>query len=1332
MPQTWSLRNLCNNTEIKIEKSVLTVGRHKSHDIECRNSAISRNHAEILTVGDDLFIKAHASLNGTYLNGRRLDNLETAKLTDKDLLNFGFFIHPLCDQTINHYCYTVISHPITMEINTSQQLLNILEGIDEGESSVNQNNEAKSSPLYSNKDEVIYIDDDDDFELYSQRAFNDRIKSEPVECIEISDCESEGDVYNLDGLKAMMDNIVSVKLEIDEDVNENVAEPCDQNQIGDSNEKPNEIENLNEKNKDIQLNGKFVDRSFITPMKHPKIIITSPHIEVNEKKRRKSVEVNHKGKKQKDEEDKNRKTRRKSMDVDKVIEVNEKGRRKSVELNHKGKKQNDEEDKKRKMRRKSMDVDKVIEVNEKLRRKSVDVNHKAKKQKVENKNSKTRRESMDVDKVNDVIRSLINDVNEKNKRRKSVDDNLNNKHKNGKIKCVDINKLSNGLQEVAKDPNQSSHKNGEFKEPSEIVRIPKKISFRNLENPTPSTSNLNSFKPTRNSTITSWGDVPKDSYLALLKDGARNFIYPKNNNNIKTPQNNLCNKSTKIYNDSMKENSIQLTNFNERPKDPRLNQRNNSTINDLPTISKGNHPVISESTNYQRRNLHSIINKPSFHMVLALLCWNVDWLEECKIVQKPPPIIKNNIVKMCTLFNTYKDYCNVVKPFIMLELWDHLCSGYTMNATKFRSKRFVTNINDVTKHDRYQTLRCIGYLNGREQKDFPKEGDIIMTHLGVKPHNTTKQTALKCLFAYVVSCKKRHLKSTVCTNEISSQFDINLIIKPFPEEILLAKSADAMIITNVTSILRECNALMLLENSQVFKLLLSPIMESFVVKRNEEIVLKAKGLSEKQMLAVQEACTLCIGNSPGLYMIQGPPGTGKTTVIQHIIETLVRLKPDIKILVVAPSNVTVDGILRKLTKDKKREDLVRLGIYESIGSDLHYYFIENIIRRKMTEQILTERPEVRLDFNKLKQRALDLHAKIDEMTNHKKNAYHLIKELKSIDHQINNFAQDYFQDAHYWNTFHKIRKEILMRRNIICTTLNSCFRLGEYGLNIDCCIIDEASQSKETETLIPLSLGIEKIVLIGDPKQLPAVTLSKYAKDLGYGQSLMSRLKKAFISETKQPITMLDLQFRMHPEICLYPSETFYEGMLKTASICNKRGGLDGLAPYYVLNINKNHQANERLENGYYNETEINCVVKLLKAINDTIGHKTDKFYTVGVITPYNNQRKDLLVEIKKLRMPSIQITVNTVDSFQGSEKDIIILSCVRLRANSFLNDEQRLNVSITRARRVLYVVGTNPLFDTCSTLKNLKENAKTRNLYLNLSDVSETILKSIIVRRPQ
>jgi senataxin len=265
--------------------------------------------------------------------------------------------------------------------------------------------------------------------------------------------------------------------------------------------------------------------------------------------------------------------------------------------------------------------------------------------------------------------------------------------------------------------------------------------------------------------------------------------------------------------------------------------------------------------------------------------------------------------------------------------------------------------------------------------------------------------------------------------------------------------------------------------------------------------------------------------------------------------------------------------------------------------------------------------------------------------------------------------------------------------SIVCGTLNSTgLPQVRESSPFHTCVVDEAAQAVELSTLIPLRLGVERLVLIGDPQQLPATVLAKRELLGGnYERSLFERLEKCGV-----PVHTLDVQYRMHPEISVFPRNIFYQGKLADAAAVAKRP-----APFFTLPPWNLHPfmfmdvvgARESTGGGSKtNVREANVCLSLYSALSKiaSVSGAGSLGGKVGIISPYAEQVKLLREMFAAACVTDIEIA--TVDSFQGKEKDLIILSTVRASPESssvgFLADVRRMNVAITRAKFGLFVVG--------------------------------------------
>ncbi|KNC46449.1 uncharacterized protein AMSG_02906 [Thecamonas trahens ATCC 50062] len=267
-----------------------------------------------------------------------------------------------------------------------------------------------------------------------------------------------------------------------------------------------------------------------------------------------------------------------------------------------------------------------------------------------------------------------------------------------------------------------------------------------------------------------------------------------------------------------------------------------------------------------------------------------------------------------------------------------------------------------------------------------------------------------------------------------------------------------------------------------------------------------------------------------------------------------------------------------------------------------------------------------------------------------------------------------------------VEQRILEVADVVLCTLSSSALSILSKLNFPYVVIDEAAQAVEPSTLIPLARGADTLWLVGDPCQLPATVLSKVAEQANYHAPLFTRLKDAGVFA----IT-LQTQYRFHPEIRQFPSHFFYDSQLMEG-VSVAAATLDphpvytaaNLSPYMVVNVPHSREHNRR-GRSTVNPAEAAAVVALAVEIHNRLSRCRISL-RIAVITPYRGQARELE---HHLRRAGIVVPVCTVDSFQGREADIVLLSTVRASSTSvgFLADVRRMNVALTRARLVHIVV---------------------------------------------
>lgn len=275
----------------------------------------------------------------------------------------------------------------------------------------------------------------------------------------------------------------------------------------------------------------------------------------------------------------------------------------------------------------------------------------------------------------------------------------------------------------------------------------------------------------------------------------------------------------------------------------------------------------------------------------------------------------------------------------------------------------------------------------------------------------------------------------------------------------------------------------------------------------------------------------------------------------------------------------------------------------------------------------------------------------------------------------------------------RCRISILDEAAIVCSTLSFSGAGVFLRMNrgFDVVIIDEAAQAVEPSTLVPLVHGCRQVFLVGDPLQLPATVLSTKAVSHGYGMSMFKRLQKA-----GYPVKMLKTQYRMHPLIRAFPSKEFYEGALEDGDDVERVTSRPWhehrcFGPYTFFDID-GEESQPPGSGSWVNKDEVEFVLVLYRHLV-ALYPELKGSPTVAVISPYKLQVKLLRQRFTEVlgKETARLVDINTVDGFQGREKDIAIFSCVRAtegKSIGFVSDFRRMNVGLTRARASMLVVG--------------------------------------------
>ena len=407
-------------------------------------------------------------------------------------------------------------------------------------------------------------------------------------------------------------------------------------------------------------------------------------------------------------------------------------------------------------------------------------------------------------------------------------------------------------------------------------------------------------------------------------------------------------------------------------------------------------------------------------------------------------------------------------------------------------------------------------------------------------------------------------------------------------------------------------------------------------------------------------------------VVHGPPGTGKTTtLVEAIRETLMR---ENQVLVCAQSNMAVDWISEKLVD--RGINVLRIGNPTRVND-------------KMLSFTYERRFEGHPDYPQL----WALRKAIRDMRSHRKRGdekfHQRLDSLKSRATELEI----------------RINSELFGEARVIASTLVGAANRLLDGQKYGTLFIDEAAQALEAACWIPLR-RVSRVVLAGDHCQLPPTVKSIAAMKAGLGKTLMERI----VETHPEAVTLLRIQYRMNDDIMRFSSDYFYHGQVESAPEVRFRGILDLDTPMEWIDTSElpdnpdNPEAPELSfkeefvgeSYGRINKAEGLLTMHVLQQYFERIGKQRllDERIDVGIISPYRAQvqyLRRLLIKREYFKPFRRQISVNTVDGFQGQERDVIVISLVRSNDEGqigFLRDLRRMNVAITRARMKVIILG--------------------------------------------
>ncbi|GAA5972915.1 hypothetical protein JCM11641_004002 [Rhodosporidiobolus odoratus] len=690
-------------------------------------------------------------------------------------------------------------------------------------------------------------------------------------------------------------------------------------------------------------------------------------------------------------------------------------------------------------------------------------------------------------------------------------------------------------------------------------------------------------------------------------------------------------------------------------------------------------------------------------------------------------------------FNSPQDYFASFEPLLLTECWEQIRQA---KLEALREPRIIlADIAGRQSVDDFVDVFCT--VDGDQLRDriFFSESDLVWLRQGHRQ-----------IFAKVQSAARKR-----DALELTLRCHLGQDVHGAGSGLAARTKWEMLKLANLSTVHREYAALQALEYIDLCPDILNPRPPPTIRPdaRTIQQAMSAYRVNEPQAMAIHGAL-----RSQGFSLIQGPPGTGKTSTIVGLVGAFVDSRPRIavpiaagkqpdpsctppvaKVLLCAPSNAAVDEVAKRLKEGVRLLDgslyvpkVVRIGADSAVDISVKDVFIDELVERAMSGGRATvggtdaqaKMQAMRGEIDTLRLQRDELKIAMDTVINNDYHRGELNLELRKVKSRIFELSQmlDSEKDKAQQSRRamdaeqRKVRLKILSEADVICSTLSGAGHdyMAQLPFDFETVIIDEAAQSIELSSLIPLKYGCTRCILVGDPLQLPPTVISGVAARGGYDRSLFVRV----MQRGPQAVHLLSIQYRMHPNISAFPSAAFYQSRLADGPSMDTKtiqpwhsNAL--FPPYAFYHVDGREQAGRH--HSWTNPTEAATALAIYERIRRDYP-SIDFDYRIGIVTPYKGQVQTLRSTFRNRFGEEIltKISFNTVDGFQGQEKDIIILSCVRGgsadKGVGFLADTRRMNVALTRARSSIWILGDSNKLRSNQYWGNLVGDAEARNLF--------------------
>ncbi|KAJ5734929.1 uncharacterized protein N7483_000054 [Penicillium malachiteum] len=706
---------------------------------------------------------------------------------------------------------------------------------------------------------------------------------------------------------------------------------------------------------------------------------------------------------------------------------------------------------------------------------------------------------------------------------------------------------------------------------------------------------------------------------------------------------------------------------------------------------------------------------------------------------QPPNTGRTDYTLVSNTFRSPDDYQATFQPLLILEAWQ----GFQQAKEEGPPRPFEVKVMSRLNIDSWVefSTQPVGVPN----KDFTiGEGDLLLFSVSSNPTADEK--------AGHVLARAQNVNRKGGKNEVTYRVNPASPSNRFANTVATGMTLWGAKVTSLIPVEREFGALSALQYYD--------LCEEIVLAKPSPILTYAESTMQPIMnnysinLAQSKAIKSAIDND-GFTLIQGPPGSGKTKTITALVGSLLsnvlekagvsigtgysaaRPPAARKILVCAPSNAAVDELVMRLKSGVKtihgREEhisVVRLGRGEAMNSNVLDVSLDHLVAARLNQdpptgtkvdmkKLYEEHKNADINFKDARSRLDECRAKGLPAPEELERLFELLKKQRAKLSADIDKGRDQTHTQARNADLHKrrVQQEIIDQAHVICTTLSGSGHeiFQSMSVEFETVIIDEAAQCIELSALIPLKYGCAKCVLVGDPKQLPPTVLSKMASKFQYEQSLFVRMQK----NHSKDVHLLDVQYRMHPDISRFPSLTFYDGKLEDGpnmAELNARPWHHSelLTPYRFFDVQGMHSSAAK-GHSLINYAELSVAMQLYERLTKDV---TNYDFTgkIGIITPYKGQLREMKLKFASRYGEDIlkKVEFNTTDAFQGRESEVIIFSCVRSspKGIGFLADIRRMNVGLTRAKTSLWVLGNSQSLEQGQFWNKLIQDARARNVY--------------------